>query len=331
MAILISLVLYWTMNNYNKFFISFTVILLFIFPLSCAKRVPPKLKAKRPPEILKKPSPKKTKKKVEPIGPEIIEGEIVERVKPKKKEEKARTPEVQKLVIKLPSYFNKKDSSDLAFIIGGYHKIRDDNNDKSERPALELYVPGFYIDIFEITNRQFRSFKDDFKNSFAENCDLCPATGVTWEEAENYCRWAEKRLPSETEWEKAARGVQQLKWPWGNYPKKNKANVLGGLDSNSNKGRTAGPLPVGSLPEGASIFGVFDMAGNVWEWTNSYYLPYNKDNKILSPDIRYKKQYKVLRGGSWKNTFDNARTSFRHPVSPDIRLPNVGFRCAKDA
>lgn len=315
------------MNNYNKFFISFTVTLLFILPLSCAKKVPPKLKVKRPPEILKKPPPKKTKKeKVKSIEPEIIE----ERVKPKKKEEKERTPEVPKSVIKLPSYFNKKDSSDLAFIIGGYLKIRDDNDDKSERPALELYVPDFYIDIFEITNRQFKSFQDDFKNSFAENCDLCPVTGTTWEEAENYCRWAGKRLPTETEWEKAARGVQQLKWPWGNSPQKNKANVLGGLDSNSNEGLTAGPLPVGSLPEGASIFGVFDMAGNVWEWTNNFYLPYNKDN-ISSPDIRYKKQYKVLRGGSWKNTFDNARTSFRHPVSPGIRLPNVGFRCAKDA
>ncbi len=305
------------MNNYNKYFFYFSLAILFIFLPSCAKKVPPKHERKPPHKILKKPK----RKEVTPAEPKIIEEEA--------EPEKEEVPAVP-IVFKLPSYFNKKDASDMALIPGGYIVLKDDPNNENESPAVELYVSDFYIDIYEITNRQYKLYKENFENSFSSDCDLCPVTDVTWHEAENYCMWAEKRLPAEAEWEKAARGTQQLKWPWGNSPKKNRANLLGNTDSYSNEEPPSGPLPVGSFPKGASIFGVFDLAGNVWEWTSSFYLPYNNGQKTFSPDIRYKKQYKVLRGGSWKNTFNHARTTFRHSVYPDLKLPNVGFRCVKD-
>lgn len=309
------------MNDYLKYLICFILAVVFISPLSCARRVPPKLEKKPPPSILKKPTAKKVKGKkvVKPVEPQIVEEK--ERMKP----EKEFIPE---LSIILPTYFNEKDSSDLAYIPGGYFVMGDEDGEENERPAAKVFVQSFYIDIYEITNKQYKLFDRKFKNSTSLDCDHCPVTDVTWEKAESYCKWAGKRLPSEAEWEKAAKGTQQFKWPWGNLPLKNRANILGNLESQSNEGYNASPAPVGSFPQGATVFGVFDMAGNVWEWTNSLYLPY-KNN--VNSDIRYQKQYRVIRGGSWKNIPENARTTFRHPVPPDTKLQNIGFRCAKSA
>lgn len=298
------------MNSFLKYLFCFTLTVIFIFPLSCAKRLPPREEMKPPPPLLKKPPPKKAikKKKIKPVEPE-----------------KEVIPELSFI---LPTHFNEKDNSDMAYIPGGYFVMGDDDGEENERPGAKVFVGSFYIDIYEITNKQYKLFDHEFKNSASLDCDQCPVTDVAWEEAESYCKWAGKRLPSETEWEKAAKGTQQLKWPWGNLPLKNRANILEYPESQSDEGFNAGLTPVGSFPQGAAIFGIFDMAGNVWEWTNSLYLPYN-DN--VNSDIRYQKQYRVLRGGSWKNILGNARITFRHPVPPDTKLPNIGFRCAKNA
>ena len=294
----------------NKKYIKyFALIMILVFPISCAKIVPTK-KSKKPPKvIIKKPSKE----------------EMIKEPEPSKKKVKKIIPGLPAI---LPTYFNKKDGSDMAYLQGGDFTMGDNLGEKNERPAAKVFVPAFFIDIYEITNAQYKLFDNQYESYPASECDLCPVTGITWQEAKKYCKWAGKRLPTETEWEKAARGTQPVKWPWGDSSRKNAAKILENEESQSNAESPAGPVPVGSFPQGASVFGVFDMAGNVWEWTDSLYLPY-KNN--LDLDVRFQKQYRVLRGGSWKNILENTRTTFRHPLSPDTKLPNIGFRCARDA
>lgn len=304
-----------------------------------------------PPIVLKKPVEKQEEKikeiepqiiekvekeKEEPVEPQIFEEEL-ELVTPETDEKGKQVTEekvelekeiTQEPLIRLPSYFNEKDGSDMAFIPAGNFVMGNNLGKENERPAVNVYLSAYYIDIYEITNKQYHFFADEFENSSNSNCDLCPVTDISWTEARSYCEWAGKRLPSEAEWEKAASGAQQLEWPWGNSPDQNKANILGDPDFISDKGFHNNPAPVGSYLQGATIFGALDMAGNVWEWTDSTYLPYNNN---FNQDIRYQKQYKVLRGGSWRNILENAQTMVRHPVPQNTALPNIGFRCARDA
>ncbi len=339
----------------KKYFITLTLVLIFTLPLSCVKKVsekgqvPPLSREERTESLEPTIIVEEAEKKEEPVKPQVLEKKFKkampqifdEKIKIEKAEEPEQkvSPPLEDEKIKdlkpdekssmvLPTFYNEKDGSDMAYIHGGYFVMGDNKGEKNERPETKIYVRAFYIDIYEVTNKQYKLFNNEFENSSSIDCDLCPASGVIWEEAESYCKWAGKRLPGEAEWEKAARGTQKLIWPWGNLPKKDKANITKNAKYYNGKENYIGPYPVGSFPQGASIFGVFDMAGNAWEWTASPYTPY--DGKP-GPDIRYnKKEYRVLRGGSWKNLLENSRTTLRHPVPADTELSQIGFRCAKD-
>ena len=193
----------------------------------------------------------------------------------------------------------------------------------NELPRRTLYLDEFYIDQYEVTNARYRRCVEagvcqsplgGLPSSSAY--DDHPAL-VTWAEAETYCRWAGKRLPTEVEWEKAARGTDGRIWPWGNEWEEGRANTF--------FSQQEGIAPVGSYPGDVSPYEAMDMAGNVREWVDDWYQPYG------GSDFRselFGEQRKVARGGTWDEVGMEARTAFRLPLEPDGTA--VGFRCLKD-
>ena len=211
-----------------------------------------------------------------------------------------------------------------------------------EHPQQRVLSRGFYLDRFEVTNRRFKTFVEGvgyFKpatwpeNGYPpEEADF-PVTGVNWFDAANFCDWVGKRLPTEKEWERAARGVEGFEYPWGNRFVPDAANLA---DQAGAKTRLR---PVGSFPKGVSPEGVHDLIGNVWEWTADDYAPYAG---APADPASFPEGAKVLRGlsASYIGHFPGdtyrqvlrefARAGFRQPADPDQGAPDVGFRCARD-
>lgn len=212
-----------------------------------------------------------------------------------------------------------------------------------ETPERRIKLADFYIDKFEVSNLQYYIFTQATDHEtprhwksmkYPEGQDDLPVTGVSFFDAADYAEWAGKRLPTEQEWEKAARGEHGLVYPWGDKFDVEKANVSPSAQNKTGRGIK----PVGSFPEGASPYGVQDMIGNVWEWVWDYYQPYPA-SKHKSKD--YEKKLVVVRGMSYlgvghfpKKEYHKiialkSRASFRERLSPLSRKIDVGFRCAK--
>jgi formylglycine-generating enzyme required for sulfatase activity len=200
-----------------------------------------------------------------------------------------------------------------------------------ENPAHKVFIDAFYIDIFEVTNAKFQKYVEAEKRKrplFSKNPDFNqpnqPVVGITWKEASAFCKWQNKRLPTEAEWEKAARGQKPINYPWGDdAPNPNKLN----FDNHIKKSTT-----VGSYEEGKSGLGVYDLSGNVSEWVEDwhsaeYYL-FSPEKNPKGPNIG---QYKVIRGGSWRNNKGDVKVTFRNATVPKLKSKTVGFRCAKSS
>jgi formylglycine-generating enzyme required for sulfatase activity len=218
----------------------------------------------------------------------------------------------KKKIINLPTQVNLKDKSIMVLVNKGKYLVGKPDNSGLHEVALK----PFYIDQHEITTKKYKNFNAIYsEKKFNQNreCADCPAMGIDWESANKYCKWAEKRLPSESEWEAAARGHTNYRWPWGDKWQPKYANSLTKEDG------FEGIAPVGSFPIGASPFGALDMAGNVWEWV-SLENSFTKKNKTV---------FYTTKGGSWKSSPKSTKISFSHKVQSGFINRTFGFRCAK--
>ncbi len=230
---------------------------------------------------------------------------------------------------------NKKDESAEALSMGIPKPWYAD-----ESPQQKIFLKGFYIDTFEVTNERYKKYVDALgavppgnwkDNNFSAGKDKEPVTWVTWFDAANFCQWAEKKLPTEKQWERAAKGTNGNEYPWGNEFQSNIAHLSNRAGS-KNK-----PVAVGSFPKSASKEGVHDLIGNVWEWVADDYKPYK--GSTHKNDF-YNMGYKIIRGhsasdiGHFPMYADAikmfARSGYRQFANPDEPGPDVGFRCASE-
>lgn len=201
----------------------------------------------------------------------------------------------------------------MVYVPAGNFIMGSKYGDPDERPVHIAYTGAFFIDKYEVSNAEFAKFDPNF--TFAEGRENHAAI-VTWEQADAYARWAGKRLPTEKEWEKAARGTDGRIFPWGNTFD----NTFVNWDQNDPRG--------GSIAKPTSPYGCYDMAGGVWEWTADWYQPYPGNTTHME---QYGEKYKVMRGGSNFNNYSFYRTTQRYYVPPNTTGRYfVGFRCVKD-
>lgn len=201
----------------------------------------------------------------------------------------------------------------------------------NEQPQHTVYLDSFYIDKYEVTNAQYGEFIQAtghpapiYWNNELYNQSEQPVIVITWEDAKAYAEWAGKRLPTEAEWEKAARGTDGRIWSWGNEwdATKLNSNDVGAIDGYIYSS------PVGSFPQGVSPYGVHDMMGNVWEWIADWYdANYYSYSPKINPKGPASGSYHVLRGGDWSMNKDFMRCASRFGLGPGSML--TGFRCVK--
>ena len=209
----------------------------------------------------------------------------------------------------------------MVLVPAGPFIMGSNNGGGDEQPVHTVNLDGFWIDQYEVTNIQWKVYAQAAGKAAKSGPNDYPVVYVSWYDARDYCAWAGKRLPTEAEWEKAARGTDGRTYPWGEGIGHDKANYLGG------PGRTA---KVGSSPAGISPYGAHDMAGNVWEWVQDWYgSEYYSASPERNPQGPLSSLRRVLRGGSWSSS-DGLRSSDRGGGGPSNWSNNIGFRCAKD-
>ncbi|WP_447973397.1 formylglycine-generating enzyme family protein [Nitrospira sp. Kam-Ns4a] len=210
--------------------------------------------------------------------------------------------------------------------VGGY----------DEKPQRIVYLDAFWIDRYEVMNHSYQEFvaatghrKPGPPSRYAKNLARLrgvnqPVVYVSWDDADAYCRWKGKRLPTEAEWEKAMRGVDGRLWPWGNVPQPLAANWGSARDG------FEATAPAGFFKLDFSPFGVADGAGNVMEWVADWYAEeaYREEN-VRNPRGPDHGVFKVLRGGGYTSTGSDVRITSRSKMVPDFRDETIGFRCAK--
>lgn len=224
------------------------------------------------------------------------------------------------------------------FLMGSDPQL-DRASGPQEFPQHRVYLDPFEIDIHEVSNVDYLRFvlttgadwpKFWRESPFPDKTALHPVINVSWNEADAYCRWAGKRLPTEAEWEKAARGEDGRIFPWGNEPAGwMKSNIA---HAGSKRGFKYPPLAdVMRYDKGVSPYGVYQMAGNVSEWVSDWFDPeYYQRNLSDNPTGPIAGELKVFRGGSWNEDPEVARSAGRNAGAPDHRSYLIGFRCAQD-
>ena len=250
-----------------------------------------------------------------------------------------------------PEQWRELDSTILIPAGEFFMGVDDARADPQDRPRHKVALHAYKIDKYPVTNAQYARFVAATghrpplhwaEGKIPRGLEMHPVTMISWFDAKAYAEWAGKRLPTEQEWERAARGVDSRRWPWGNKMDPNRLNTYYQVGSTTK---------VGTYPAGASPDGVLDMAGNVSEWVADDFLPYPgsdapedlfKAKALKNPDsaaersmkivdfVSTDKRYKVIRGGSWKSDPFSTSTYHRNFAWPDFAADFFGFRCAED-
>jgi len=222
--------------------------------------------------------------------------------------------------------------------------LGDRDGGRDEYPRHEVFLDAYEIDLYEMTNARYQAFVKATGHRVPQNpknptrnlwqgetvSDMLadrPVVNVDWADADAYCRWAGKRLPTEAKWEKAAKGNTDHRFPWGNVEPTNKH-----LNFNQKWIGEKTLMPVGSYEAGKSPYGAYDMAGNVWEWVHDWYDPrYYEKSPSKNPKGPDSGTKRVLRGSGWQNETPTVRIFTRVESDPTVRNESTGFRCARDA
>ena len=233
----------------------------------------------------------------------------------------------------------------MVYIPAGEFRMGSNSGKSDAQPTHKVYLDAFYMDIYEVTNEQYKEFIDstghpapfldpakypwaekyNWKDGmYPEGTEKYPVVLVSWDDANTYAKWHGKRLPTEAEWERAAKGRKNRLYPWGNEWDPTKCN------SRENGLKSA--QTVDSYKEGVSEFGLFNMAGNVWEWCSDWYAKdYYKKSLKESPKGPEVGATKVIRGGSWDTYgIHRLRCDARESQFPSTCSYDIGFRCVKD-
>ena len=229
----------------------------------------------------------------------------------------------------------------MMLVPAGPFTMGDDKHLPDEKPAHQVTLPAYYIDKYEVTNEQYKKFCEATNHAtptnpfwdtqYFESNPQMPVVGVSFTDATAYAEWAGKRLPSEAEWEKASSWESQAKrkrqWPWGDVAEASRANI-----------NSQHPTPVGQYANGESAYGVHDMAGNVQEWVDGFYQPYQGNT---ARDPKFGNTLRVTRGGSFRGKIEDVRTTRRWSENPSfktnpedaklLKSSLIGFRCAVSA
>ena len=251
------------------------------------------------------------------------------------------------------------DGRSMALIPEGKFIFGSNDGDRDESPEQAVYLDNYYIDVYEVSNREYKNFIEAANTrppiswkgaTYRQGEDNLPVL-ATYSEASAYAQWARKRLPTEEEWEKAARGFGRIGgqgegknfiYPWGRDFNPELANCAEFWNDDKTGAHikmrfgVAVPnlMPIGSFErEGSSPFGVVNMAGNAREWTSSWYMPYQGNRSKQGAEYkRYGKQYKAVRGGAWYNDRYRLRVTSREiGGAPNLNAQNLaGFRCVKE-
>ncbi len=248
------------------------------------------------------------------------------------------------------AHSNIGSSKKIAMIPAGSFTMGSNTGSDDEKPVHTVFIQSFFLDVLPVTNAEFAAFlnsqglKNQRGESFYDDQDndarihlhhskwqaddgyaMHPVNEVSWIGAHDYCNWLKKRLPTEAEWEKAAKGTDGRKYPWGNTKPNNKLALYGAAYNAS--------APVDAFPDGASPYGILDMAGNQWEWVSSAYHPYpyrsddGRENQTPGP-------IRSTRGGGHDSSEEEITATQRGrnlSRNPKAGHHNIGFRCALSA